>query len=291
MIGTDWQQSGSTWPTDVTRTNADSLHLYTVNPVAGAGAVSGFPRSTYITTPFGYTRVAKTTVDGGPSNTVTSLRMETGLPVEGYFLIGMGSFNPGAPPGFSDLVDAYGGFPFLVPYEPLGGVPAVGDTFLNGTEAIAWARERQNSPHGGSDRTLNQGQMIKAALATIQPLGMSQIPNLLSIMDGFVYTDLSIDQVLTFAATVYTVNTGAMPTMTPQDLINSGHVAPNKIVPTHGPYNQNPGTLPNVLIKGCLYTPDGVTFGYSLTAQNKALFTDLADGVLDTAPWICDDGT
>jgi hypothetical protein len=68
-------------------------------------------------------------------------------------------------------------------------------------------------------------------------------------------------------------------------------VAPNKIVPTHGPYNQNPGTLPNVLIKGCLYTPNGVDFGYSLTAQNKATFTDLADGVLDTAPWICDDGT
>jgi hypothetical protein len=299
IIGTDWQQSGTTWPTDRNRTNADSLHIYSVNPVAGAGAILGFPRSTYIESPFGHTRVAKTTVDGGPANTVTSLVMETGLPIEGYLLTGMGSFLPGAPKGFSDLVDAFGGFPFLVPYEPMGGIPAMGDTFLNGTEAIAWARERQNSPYGGVNRTLNQGMMMKSAVATVQPLGMAQIPNLLSIMDGFVGTNLSIGQILTLAATIYTVNPGPMPTATPQDFVDSGMFSGAALTPASiAPYSQNEGTLPNKVINGCLYTPDGVTFGYDLQSRNyaydaaveaafKAVWADVLDGVLSSDPWIC----
>ena len=291
IIGTDWQQSGATWPSNRNRTNADSVHIYAANPLAGAGAIVGFPRSTYIATPSGEDRIAKTTVTGGPSNTVESLKLESGLPIEGYLITGMGSFLPGAPPGFSDLVDAFGGFPFLVPYEPLGGNPAVGDTFLVGNEAIAWARERQNSPHGGTDRTLNQGMLMKAALATVKPLGMDEIPNLLSIMDGFVGTDLWIGDLLTLAASVYTIDPGPMPTATPQDFIDAGHATPNGILQSHGPYNQNDGTLPNVVMKGCLYSPDNVTFGYKLQPQHDSTWTDLQDGVLGTKPWICDDGS
>ena len=135
------------------------------------------------------------------------------------------------------------------------GNPAVGDTFLDGPEAIAWARERQNSAHGGIDRTLNQGMLMKAALATVKPLGMDEIPNLLSIMDGFVGTDLWIGDMLTLAASVYTIDPGPMPTATPQDFIDAGHTSANGIVDSHGPYNQNDGTLPNVVMKGCLYSP------------------------------------
>jgi hypothetical protein len=269
-----------------------------VNPVAGAGAILGFPRSTYIESPFGHTRVAKTTVDGGPANTVTSLVMETGLPIEGYLLTGMGSFLPGAPKGFSDLVDAFGGFPFLVPYEPMGGIPAMGDTFLNGTEAIAWARERQNSPYGGVNRTLNQGMMMKSAVATVQPLGMAQIPNLLSIMDGFVGTNLSIGQILTLAATIYTVNPGPMPTATPQDFVDFGHVLGRQ--PSHR--TGSPRTTRTRApcrtrsSRGACTRITVSTFGYDLQSQHqatfdaaveaafKAVWADLQDGVLSSRP-------
>ena len=124
-----------------------------------------------------------------------------------------------------------------------------------------------NSPHGGTDRTLNQGMLMKAALATVKPLGMDEIPNLLSIMDGFVGTDLWIGDLLTLAASVYTIDPGPMPTATPQDFIDAGHTSANGIVDSHGPYNQNDGTLPNVVMKGCLYSPDNVTFGYKLQPQ------------------------
>ena len=68
-------------------------------------------------------------------------------------------------------------------------------------------------------------------------------------------------------------------------------MTPNLIVPTHGPYNQNAGTLPNVMTKGCLYTPDGITFGYDVHPIHQATFNDLQDGVLSITPWVCDDGT
>jgi hypothetical protein len=111
-------------------------------------------------------------------------------------------------------------------------------------------------------------------------------------MDGFVNTNLSVDDLVTMAATVYTVDPGPMPTLSAADLANSGHISGSLIVPSHGPYNQNVGTLPNILIKGCLYTPDNsVTFGYDLYPENYETFADLQDGILSTTPWICDDGT
>jgi hypothetical protein len=227
-----------------------------------------------------------------PANTVEALEMETGLPIEGYLHTGMGSIVNGGnpPPGFTDLVDAFGGFPFLVPYDTFQGA-SEGDTFINGWEAQSFARERLTLPHGGPDRVLAQGLLMKSALATIQPLGILELPNLLSMMDGFVNTNLSVDELVTLAATVYTVDPGPMPTLSGANLAASGHVGGSKIIPSHGPYDQNVGTLPNILIKGCLYTPDNVTFGYDLLPQNYATFDDLQDGVLSTTPWVCDDGS
>jgi hypothetical protein len=293
MIGADWQSAagGTTWPDTPLKTNADSVHIYSVDATAGAGAITGFPRSTYIQSPFGEVRVSKTMENRGPANTVKALEMETGLDLDGYLHIGMGTTVGGGnpPPGFADLVDAFGGFPFLVPYN--AGPAVTGDTFVNGAESLALARERKTLPHGGPDRVLMQGLLIKAALATIKPLGIIELPNLISMMDGFVNTDLSIDDLVTLAATVYTVDPGPMPTLSAADLAASGHVSGAKIVPSHGPYSQNVGTLPNVLIKGCLYTPDNITFGYDLQPQNYTTFVDLQDGVLSAAPWICDDGS
>jgi hypothetical protein len=226
-----------------------------------------------------------------PANTVEALKMETGLPIEGYLHTGMGSIVGGGnpPPGFTDIIDAFGGFPFLVPYD--AGTANEGDTFVNGNKAQALARERKTLPHGGPDRVLMQGLLMKAALATIKPLGIIELPNLLSMMDGFVNTNLSVDDLVTLAATVYTVDPGPMPTLSAANLAASGHVSGAKIVPSHGPYNQNVGTLPNVMVKGCLYTPDNVTFGYDLTPLNDATFVDLQDGLLSATPWVCDDGS
>ena len=137
--------------------------------------------------------------------------------------------------------------------------------------------------HGDVDRTLGQGLLLKAAIAEVKKVGMLAMPSLLSIMDDYVNTDLSVDSVLTFAATVYTVDPGPMPTLTSGDLVSAGHTSGSTIDSSHGPYNQNVGTLPNVMIKGCFTAPNA----WTLQAQNYATFADLADGTLSAVPWAC----
>ena len=99
------------------------------------------------------------------------------------------------------------------------------------------------------------------------------------------------DYLLTLAATVYTIDHGPMPTATPQDFIDAGHTGGSGIVETHWIYNQNVGTLHNVMIKGCIYSPDGSTFGYDVGPPHQATFIDMLDGRLTAVPWVCDDGS
>ena len=285
LIGADWQQKADgTWPSDPLKTHSDSVHIYSVVPEDGEGALVGFPRDTLMRASFGEVKLSKTMENRGPEFTVGALKTETELPIEGYLHVAMGTDygRGGVPIGFSDLVDAFGGFPFVVPYD--GGAAAKeGDTFVDGNEALAFARERKALPHGDVDRTLGQGLLIKAALATIKPLGILEAPNLLSIMDGFVTTDLPIDSLLTLAATVYTVDPGPMPTFTGTQLDAAGHVSGAAITTSHTVYNQNEGTLPNVMILGC-YEPQWL---WRLQPQNYATFADLADGTLEAIPWAC----
>jgi hypothetical protein len=226
--------------------------------------------------------MSKTMENRGPQYTVDALRTETNLPIEGYFHIAMGTAaGATSPAGFSDLVDDYGGFPFLVPYT--AGPATVGDTFVDGAGALAFGRERMSLPHGDVDRTLGQGLLLKAAIAEVKKVGMLAMPGLLSIMDDYVNTDLSVDDVLTFAATIYTVDPGPMPTLTAANLAAAGHVSGSTIDASHSPYNQNVGTLPNVMIKGCFTAPNA----WTLAPQNYAAFADLADGTLAAVPWAC----
>ena len=182
------------------------------------------------------------------------------------------------PPGFVDLVNAYGGFPFTVPYA--AGPALVGDTFIDGAEALAFGRERMSLPHGDVDRTLGQGLLIKAAIADIRKGSILTIPSLLALMDGYVNTNLSIDDVLTMAAATYVTDPGAMPTLTASNLAAAGHSSGATIASSHGPYNQNVGGLPNVMIKGCFQAPSS----WALVSGNYGTFGDLADGLLSTLP-------
>ena len=289
LLGTDWQKnSNGTWPTDVTKTNSDSVHILSLSPSRGRGTLTGIPRDTWVSASYGTDKIAITTRNRGPHEAVTALKNESGLPLEGYLHTGMGTAygQGGIPVGFSDLVDAYGGFPFVVPYDALGGVAKVGDTFVNGAKALAFARERSTLPHGDVDRTLAHGLLFKAALADVRKSSILTIPALLALMDGYVNTNLSVDSLLTLAAATYVTNPGSMPTLTAQDLADHDH-SPNSgwgnIGETHVPYNQNVGGLPNVMMKGCELILNG-TFGWDFNSGNYGTFSDLSDGLLSTNP-------
>ena len=117
---------------------------------------------------------------------------------------------------------------------------------------------------------------MKAAIAEVKPLGIHAMPDLLAIMDGYVNTDLSVDQILTLAAGLYTLDPGPMPTVTAQSIASLGWWEA---------FDRNHGSIPNVVVYGCfgVFEGDGSN-GFFFNAQNRATFTDLADGTLSALP-------
>jgi putative cell wall-binding protein len=283
---------------------ADSVHIVSLvaapaaNPAVAAGAIVGIPRDTVVHVPYSHgdtvnyctgtcDQLNHTMVDKGPgkpkgpATTVTALEMETGIAIEGYFHTGFGSNIDADDPGFTDLVDAFvtfhGLFNFVTPYS-VGSIVTEGQETVDGDEALAFARERATRPRGDQDRSLAHGLLMKAALANVQPLGVTSTPGLLAIMDDFVTTDLSVDAVLTFAATLFSVDTGPMPTLTAADLVAFAE----------GAYDRNKGSLPNVVLSGCGIPQEWYgSFAFWLTTQNRATITDLQDGLLSSDPVPC----
>ena len=121
--------------------------------------------------------------------------------------------------------------------------------------------------------------MLKAAIAEVKPLGIHAMPDLLAIMDGYVNTDLSVDQILTLAATLFTLDPGPMPTVTANSIATLGWWPA---------FDQNHGSIPNVVVRGCfgVFEGDGSN-GFFFDAQNRATFADLADGTLTTPIYRC----
>jgi hypothetical protein len=300
VIGTDLDGN----PSEPLYAYADSVHIIsqvaapTGSPAVAAGAIVGIPRDTVVHVPYahggtvGYCtgacdQINHTTTDKGggepkgPATTVAAIELETGIDLEGYFHTSFGTLS-GGPAGFQDLVDAYiavyTAFAFLVPYDAAGGLVTEGQTTVDGLDALRFARERVTRPRGDVDRTLAHGLLIKAAIANVQPFNLHSTPGLLAILDDYVTTDLSIDQVLTFAATVFFLNTGGMPTLTALNLSNLKEAA----------YDLNPGSIPNVVLSGCA-SPDNFNgaFAFWFNTNNRNTINDLRDGILSSSVIPC----
>jgi len=299
IIGSDWQN-----PSTPAQIHGDSMHIYAVDPVRGRGAIVGIPRDTAVhwTGTYGYgnykgwQKVNRILYEGSPANQTAAIAAETGLPIEGYLQTGFGKRLGGGIPGFEDLVADFltnvlgspDGFPFLVPYDAPAWHPPVyeGDTKVTGEEALSFARERKTRPRGDVDRTLAQGLLMKAAVGVVQSLGETAIPSLLAIMDKYVNTDLSADQLLTLAATIFTVDPGLVTPPSPPHNLTPSDLA--EYLTTA--YDLNPGTLPNVVVRGCSGLFD-TSYAFWWVNENHATFADLADGVLDAPSYLYFSGT
>ncbi|MEA3510358.1 MAG: LCP family protein, partial [Actinomycetota bacterium] len=291
IIGSDWSVFNGVPPTDPTKTFADSIHIYAVNAAGDKGAIVGIPRDTAMPSdgPLsfeGWEKINNTMRDQGPQVPTAVLANETGLPIEGYFTTSFGSRITGFP-GFEDIIDEMGGIDFLVPYSvpsqcvsdpPPTATATVGDIHIDGRGSLSLSRERKCIPpivySGNTLRTATQGILMKAAVAEVQKLGIAALPSLLDIMDDYVTTDLSYEDVLTLAETLFNIYPGEMPTLTPSDIDKYGYDA----------YNFNPGDLPNVVVDGCWGFLDDNPFTQYHVSGNYGTFADLADGVLDTYP-------
>jgi LCP family protein required for cell wall assembly len=175
--GTNWLIVGSDSRTGLTRTEVDKLHLGSVGANAsdslmllhtggGKPVLISIPRDSYVPIPgYGSNKINAALAFGGPTLLVKTVEAVTGLRVDHYMGIGFG--------GLANVVSAVGGVQMCVqkaiPADPTGDSGfkglAAGCHDLNGTQAIAFVRDRHSFATSDLQRIEDQRAFLKALLS------------------------------------------------------------------------------------------------------------------------------
>jgi len=186
---------------------ADSIHIVSSNLAAHAGSIVGFPRDTYVITSYGHDKLThvNATSQRHTDELLDITRNLSGLPVEGYFITGF--------LGFTRLVDDLGGIVVDVPFgmaeELSGAFLARGIQLLWGPNALAFSRNR-HIDGGDFTRSFHQGMVILAGLDDAQERDITTLPELVGVLLQRTWTDLSLGDVLTLAATAFEIDRSAV---------------------------------------------------------------------------------
>ena len=181
------------------RSRGDSLHIVAFDG-HGRGGVLGIARDSYVPLASGGKgKINSALTLGGPLALQRTVVSATGVPVQGYILTGFD--------GFQRLVDGIGGLPLKAPVTVLdkmsGANVKAGPNRLTGGQALAYGRARYQVPGGDFGRSANQGLLILAAAGFAKQVGPAKLPGILQMGAPKIKTNLSAEQVLTFAAGVY----------------------------------------------------------------------------------------
>jgi len=150
---------------DMLKTRADSIHLVAVNPATGEGTLLGLPRDSWVEIPGrGRDKINNALALGGPNLLAATVRRLTGLPVDYYVLTGF--------PGLTRMVDDLGGVDVMVERRMNDRMSGArferGWHRMNGAEALAFSRNRNDVANGDFSRSENQGRLMLAALAKMR---------------------------------------------------------------------------------------------------------------------------
>lgn len=187
-------------PLDHTR--ADTIQVVGTDGTGGAG-VMGMARDLWVPlSTGGKGKINSAMVFGGADAQLSTVRAVTGLPIEGYVLIGF--------TGFKKVIDEQGGIPIVIPKTVDAShakmVIKAGPQTLTGAQALAYARERKTLPDGDFGRSRHQGELLLAAAVKAKLAGPGAIPGAMTTVSRYAQTDLDAEQMLTFAARFYQVN-------------------------------------------------------------------------------------
>jgi LCP family protein required for cell wall assembly len=238
MIGSDARPGQA-----VNGARGDSIHIVGLDGHQRGGIV-GIPRDSYVSLATGGRgKINSALTLGGPSGLQRTVASLTGVRLEGYMITGFS--------GFQGLINGLGRLPVSSPVavkdKMSGANVRRGANKLNGAQALAFGRARHGVAGGDFGRSSNQGRMIMAAAGFAKVLGPPALPGILSKAAPRIATNLSAEQVLTFAA-------GALVT--------------------------DPKRVPNkVAIGGFGMTSDGQSI-VLLDANARRMFADIRDGNL-----------
>jgi LCP family protein required for cell wall assembly len=198
----------------------DTMLVLTLDPVSKTGGMLSIPRDLWVPIPgYGVGRINTAHVlgeideypGGGPALAVKTVENNLGVPIHFYARI---DFN-----AFVELVNRIGGIDIYVeekiddpaypshdPADPYGYDPLeieVGQQHFDGEMALKYARTR-HSAGGDFDRAKRQQKVLKAVFTKVTRLDMvptliAQAPQMWSLLQDSVATDLTLDQMIALA--------------------------------------------------------------------------------------------
>ncbi len=184
------------------RLRADSIHLVTANPSEGNGTILGFPRDSWVSTPYGSMKFTSLMAGRGPQVMVDKVVDTWDLPVEGYVVTGF--------KGFEDLMRNIGNLPIELPralptqawWDGFGA----GNQRLSPQRTLEYARTRKGVPGGDLTRSANQGVVMLAVLRVLQMNDITDAPEIVSVLLDHAWTSLTPTELIQLAATVHVLD-------------------------------------------------------------------------------------
>lgn len=191
----------------VDRSRADSLHIVGFDG-RGRGGIVGIARDAYVPLATGGRgKINSALALGGPNAQLRTVASASGVRFEGYMITGF--------QGFKKLINGIGGLPLQAPVAVKdagsGANVKAGANDLNGREALAYGRARYGVAGGDFGRSANQGRLIQAVNSFTKRAGPTKLPAILHMAGSRMGTNLSAEQVLTFAAGAFITNPRKVP--------------------------------------------------------------------------------
>ena len=184
------------------RLRADSIHLLTANPSDGSGTILGFPRDSWVSTPYGSMKFTSLMAGRGPQVMVDKVVDTWDLPVEGYVVTGF--------KGFENLMRNLGSLPIdlprAIPTQAWWDGFRAGEQKLSPQRTLEYARTRKRVPGGDFTRSANQGVVMLAVLRVLQMNDITDSPEIIRVLLDHTWSSLTPTDLIQLAATVHALD-------------------------------------------------------------------------------------
>ena len=167
LIGSDL---GPARDSDPLEGRADAFQIVFARTDGSGATVISVPRDSYVRVPGRGEDRINTCLTYGPERCVETVESLWGVDIDGWFVTGFW--------GFRDAIDGLGGVAMDVPTALTDGGDPVApgdDQLLEGTQALTWVRDRKHRPEGDLDRTVAQGDILRAAHAQLRDAARSPV--------------------------------------------------------------------------------------------------------------------
>ncbi|GMR02706.1 MAG: hypothetical protein BMS9Abin20_1052 [Acidimicrobiia bacterium] len=206
IIGSDARPGGT-----AAYSNMDSIHIVTAVPERSAGTILGYPRDSWVDTPYGEMRInALAASKRGPEALFSQFTQEWDIPLDGYILT---AFS-----GFERLIGAVLGRLFIdlprsLPTQEFFAGFRAGEQRLTPTRTLDYARTRKGVPGGDFTRSQNQGLIMLATLTMLQQGSIEDVPMLLGELVKYTETNLTPTDLIQLGVAAFTLDVGEITNM------------------------------------------------------------------------------